>query len=70
MFWTITNDRYQILNENVHKNSQDDVIALGIVTLMGNIIVEKRPTEGRTHFGFSQLKVSYFDCEGFVYQSL
>jgi hypothetical protein len=70
MFWTNTDDRYQILNENVHNNSQDNVIALGIVILTGNNIVEKRSNERRTHFGFSQLKVFHPDCEVVIYQSL
>ncbi len=70
MFWTITNHRHQIVNKNVHNNSQGNVITLGTFTSVGNIIVERRFDEGRTHFSFSQLKVFYPNCEVVVYQSL
>jgi hypothetical protein len=40
MFWTITNDRHQIVDENVFNNYQNIVLTLGIVTLVANIVVK------------------------------
>ncbi len=48
MFWTITNGRYQIVDENVLNNFQDIVVTLGIITLvanitMGGVLMKEKP---------------------------
>jgi hypothetical protein len=40
MFWIVTNGRYQIINDNVLNNSQDNVVTLGTATSMANIVVK------------------------------
>jgi hypothetical protein len=40
MFWIITNNKYQIVGENVFNNFQDIVLTLGTTTSVANIITE------------------------------
>ncbi len=40
MFWTVTNGKYRIINENVFNNHQDNVVTLGTATSMANIVAK------------------------------
>ncbi len=40
MFWTVTNDRYQIVSKHAFNNYQDIVLTLGMATSMANIVVK------------------------------
>lgn len=40
IFWTVTNGKYQIINEHALKNSQDIVLTLGTITSLANIAME------------------------------
>jgi hypothetical protein len=39
MFWFVTNGRYQIVNENMLNNPQDNVVTSGTTTSVANILV-------------------------------
>ncbi len=40
MFQIVTNGRYQIIDENVLNNSQDNVVTLGTAASMANIVMK------------------------------
>ncbi len=49
MFWSVTNGKYQIVNENVFNNFQDTIVTLGMTTSMANItnggvLMKEKPT--------------------------
>ncbi len=78
MFWTVTNGKYQMVDENVINNFQNIVVTLGTTALVANIVVggimmEEKPIviSHNLKFSIPIAESSFIDiCDSFDKDSL